>query len=90
MILRVSPCLETGVSSILCVFTRETGKFKGTDLTPQDFSLESSINKTHGQNKRMFLAFVSRMLTWQPEDRSTAKELLSDPWLGADFSGEYK
>ena len=88
MILRVSPRLETGVSSISCLFTREAGKLKGTDLTPQNFSLESSISKIGGQEKRMFLAFVSRMLTWRPEDRSTAKELLSDPWLAADFSGE--
>lgn len=90
MILRVSPYLETGVNSISCLFIRETGKLKGTDLTPQIFSLESSISKIDGQDKRMFLAFVSRMLTWQPEDRSTAKELLSDPWLRADFPGENK
>lgn len=88
MILTVSPYLTTGVNSILCIFTHDAGKLKGTDLTPQNFSLESSIIKIGGQDKRMFLAFVSRMLKWQPEDRSTAKELLSDPWLAADFSGE--
>ncbi|KAI4212365.1 MAG: hypothetical protein LQ351_004935 [Letrouitia transgressa] len=72
------------------MFYDPEGKLKGTDLTPQIFSLESSISKIDGQDKRMFLAFVSRMLTWQPEDRSTAKELLSDPWLRADFPGENK
>ncbi|KAL9607746.1 MAG: hypothetical protein Q9167_007367 [Letrouitia subvulpina] len=72
------------------MFYGPKGKLKGTDLTPQTFSLESSISKIDGQDKRMFLAFVSRMLTWQPEDRSTAKELLSDPWLRADFPGENK
>ena len=76
--------------SYLMFIHTETGKLKGTDLTPQSFSLESSISKIDGQDKRMFLAFVSRMLTWKPEDRSTAKELLSDPWLGADFPGENK
>ena len=83
MILRVSPCLETGVNSISRLFTRETGRLKGVDLTPQTFSLESSMSKIDGQDKRMFLAFVSGMLRWQPEDRSTAKELLKDPWLRA-------
>ena len=88
MILKVSPCPEAGVHCISCLCTRETGKLKGTDLTPQAFTLESSVSTIDGQDKRMFLAFVSRMLTWQPQDRSTAKELLSDPWLRADFPGE--
>lgn len=33
----------------------------------------------------MFLDFVQKMLKWQPEKRSTAKELLQDPWLYAEF-----
>ncbi|KAL9019501.1 MAG: hypothetical protein Q9185_003201 [Variospora sp. 1 TL-2023] len=70
------------------MFYDPEGKLVGTDLTPQTFTLESSVSKIDGQDKRMFLAFVSRMLTWKPEDRSTAKELLSDPWLRADFPGK--
>ena len=85
MILRVSPCLETGVNSISSLLTRETGKLKGTGLIPQNFSLESSISKIEGQDKSMFVEFVSRMLTWRPENRSTAEELLNHPWLRADF-----
>lgn len=88
MILRVSSCLKLGVNSISCLLMRETGNLKGTDLIPLNFSLESSISKIDGQDKKMFLAFVRRMLTWQPRDRSTAKELLSDPWLRADFPEE--
>ncbi|KAK3301837.1 kinase domain protein [Chaetomium strumarium] len=34
-----------------------------------------------GRNKAMFLDFVRGMLTWRPEDRKTARELLDDPWL---------
>lgn len=90
MILRVSPCSETGLNSILCLFIRETGKLKGPNLTPQSFSLQNSISKIGGEDKRMFLKFVNRMLTWQPEDRSTAKDLLGDPWLRAEFPGESK
>ncbi len=29
----------------------------------------------------MFLEFVRGMLTWRPEARKTAAELLKDPWL---------
>ena len=66
-------------------FTRDTGNPKGSDATPHNFSFESSISKIGGEDKRMFLEFVSRMLKWRPEDRSTAKDLLNDPWLRAVF-----
>lgn len=33
----------------------------------------------------MFINFVKRMLKWNPAERSTAKELLQDPWLYAEF-----
>jgi hypothetical protein len=33
----------------------------------------------------MFIQFVKRMIKWRPEERSTAKELLQDPWLYTDF-----
>ncbi len=29
----------------------------------------------------MFLDFVGGMLTWRPEDRKTAAQLLEHPWL---------
>ena len=32
-----------------------------------------------GDQKRMFIDFVKRMIKWRPEERSTAKELLQDP-----------
>lgn len=28
-----------------------------------------------------FVDFISRMLCWRPEDRATAEDLLSHPWL---------
>ncbi|PLN83937.1 hypothetical protein BDW42DRAFT_163884 [Aspergillus taichungensis] len=28
-----------------------------------------------------FVDFISRMLCWRPEDRATAENLLSHPWL---------
>jgi serine/threonine-protein kinase SRPK3 len=34
-----------------------------------------------GQERALFIKFAQRMLTWLPEKRATAKELLDDPWL---------
>lgn len=34
-----------------------------------------------GGDKRMFIEFVKRMTKWNPDERSTAKELRRDPWL---------
>lgn len=56
-------------------------KLKNPDIVRQDFNLENSITKIDGENKKMFLKFVDRMLQWDPEERSTAGELLDDPWL---------
>ena len=67
------------------LFTRDTGNLKGPDATAHNFSFKNSVSKIGGEDKRMFLEFVSRMLKWQPEDRSTAKDLLNDPWLRAEF-----
>jgi serine/threonine-protein kinase SRPK3 len=59
----------------------EVGKLDPAVEIPRNFTFENSISKLDGEEKRMFLAFVKRMLTWQPEYRSTAKDLLDDPWL---------
>lgn len=39
-------------------------------------ALESRLENNSG-----FLRFIRRALTWMPEERATAKELLEDPWL---------
>ncbi|RVX73463.1 hypothetical protein B0A52_03105 [Exophiala mesophila] len=49
--------------------------------TRRNLSLADTITVMDGEDKRKFLKFVGRMLTWLPEDRATAKDLLSDPWL---------
>ncbi|KAL4899207.1 kinase-like domain-containing protein [Aspergillus multicolor] len=50
---------------------------------PKGCSLETSEDYLDGENKELFLQFVRRMLQWRPEDRKTAKDLLSDPWLNS-------
>lgn len=35
----------------------------------------------HDEDMPQFVDFISRMLRWRPEDRSTAEDLISHPWL---------
>lgn len=37
----------------------------------------------------MFIEFVKRMIKWRPEERSTARELLQDPWLFTEFEEDW-
>jgi len=57
------------------------GEFIHKDLIPTGVSLEGSVSSLIGDDKRLFLNFVRKMLQWLPEHRKTAKELLEDPWL---------
>ncbi|OJJ45147.1 hypothetical protein ASPZODRAFT_2111073 [Penicilliopsis zonata CBS 506.65] len=57
------------------------GRFKFPDLIPECRGMEDSLTSLEGQDKRMFLDFVSRMVQWRPADRSKPEELLLDPWL---------
>jgi serine/threonine protein kinase len=37
-----------------------------------------------GDNKRLFMEFLRKMLQWEPEKRPTALEQLEDEWLNSD------
>jgi len=50
-------------------------------LIPRDLRIAETVTLFQGAEKQQFLDFVSRMLQWQPEKRSTAKDLLEDPFL---------
>lgn len=58
------------------------------ELIPSDVNLADSITSLEGEDKRLFLEFVSKMLQWLPEDRKTARELLQDTWLRRDPSSK--
>jgi hypothetical protein len=47
---------------------------------PKD-RLENSEENLEGEDKASFLQFVKRLVTWRPEERCSAKELLDDAWL---------
>ncbi|KAF2765741.1 non-specific serine/threonine protein kinase [Teratosphaeria nubilosa] len=65
----------------LSKFYDANGCLREADRVPRSLTLESTIRNISGEEKEMFLRFVRRMLKWKPEERSTAKELLDDPWL---------
>lgn len=56
------------------------GILEGTDYR----SLEEEEHVLEGEEKEKFLAFMRRILQWKPEDRPTAQELLTDPWMALE------
>lgn len=60
------------------------GEWKGLAPIPWSRTLEEL--ETRLDDNRDFLRFVLRALTWLPENRPTAKELLKDPWLTGERS----
>ncbi|KAF8803221.1 kinase-like protein, partial [Phlegmacium glaucopus] len=58
----------------------ENGNWRGAAEVPKG-TLEDAENRLRGEEKALFLSFVKKMLKWKPEERSSAKELLDDPWL---------
>lgn len=61
----------------------ELGRFVHDDLIPHARKLEDEVPECILEEKQVntFLTFMRRMLCWVPEERATAAELLSDPWL---------
>ncbi|PLN79814.1 protein kinase-like protein [Aspergillus taichungensis] len=57
------------------------GILNGPTVEKANFNFEMLLERVRGEDKRMFIQFVRRMLKWCPEERSTAGELLQDPWL---------
>ncbi|RDW63050.1 Protein kinase protein [Aspergillus mulundensis] len=58
------------------------GEFRFPSLVPpEDFNLASLTPFLDGEDKRLFLGFVGKMLRWEPGERATAAQLYNDPWL---------
>ncbi|RKL46447.1 hypothetical protein BFJ70_g2936 [Fusarium oxysporum] len=68
------------------IFYKPDGELKDPDRIPCDFNFENTINCMSGEEKLRFIQSIRRMVKWSPEERSTARELLEDPWLHEDFS----
>ncbi|KAB8256812.1 kinase-like domain-containing protein [Aspergillus pseudonomiae] len=61
-------------------FFDDEGNWKGVVQIPS-MSLEDLEGNLEGSQRKLFLQFMRKMLRWRPEERESAKELLSDPWL---------
>lgn len=72
--------LQRSNTNIPAAYFDRHGYWKGASEISSD-SLEDSEENLRGENKAQFLRFVWKMLRWRPEERSSAKELLEDPWL---------
>ncbi|XRM38263.1 hypothetical protein ABZX51_001696 [Aspergillus tubingensis] len=60
-------------------FWDSDGKWLGLAPIPHDRTMERLESRL--SDKSGFLQFLRKTLTWLPEERATAKELLQDPWL---------
>ncbi|DAA74419.1 TPA_exp: putative Protein kinase [Trichophyton benhamiae CBS 112371] len=60
-------------------FWGEKGEWLELAPIPEGRTLEFVENRL--ENNEKFLKFIRRALTWMPEERPTAKELMQDPWL---------
>ncbi|GLA00531.1 hypothetical protein AnigIFM60653_009280 [Aspergillus niger] len=63
------------------------GTFKFPELIPsEEFNFSNMTPFLQGEDQRLFIDFVRKMLQWEPERRSCAKELYNDPWLNYNTS----
>ncbi|KAB8275936.1 kinase-like domain-containing protein [Aspergillus minisclerotigenes] len=75
-----SPREMLGKSKYANNFFDTSGKWKGLAEIPSK-TLKNVEGNLHEEHQANFLQFMRRMLRWRQEERPSAKELLSDPWL---------
>ncbi len=57
------------------------GDFCAGISLPDRTSLEERETTLDGEDRACFLRLMRKMLQWEPEKRSSAKELVEDEWL---------
>ena len=60
------------------------GEFLHFDAVQSLRSLHDRATFVNGEEKVLFVDFLKKMLTWNPEQRLSAADLLSHPWLEVD------
>ncbi|KAK2761528.1 hypothetical protein FQN53_007676 [Emmonsiellopsis sp. PD_33] len=61
------------------LFDEQGGYLHGSLIAAR--SLEDEVTALNGQEKHDFVAFMGRMLEWNPENRASAQELITHPFL---------
>ncbi|KAH8424753.1 uncharacterized protein LDX57_002496 [Aspergillus melleus] len=61
-------------------FFNAEDKFQHNELIPHR-SLEDTVSFLEEKDREAFLSFARQMLTWHPEKRKTARELMNHPFL---------
>lgn len=75
-------CFSAQVLSLLgMVKLTGVGNWVSHVPIPSSMSLDQFSETLEEDDERLFLAFLRKMLTWDPKDRASAIDLLSDPWL---------
>ncbi|KAJ5129881.1 uncharacterized protein N7515_005920 [Penicillium bovifimosum] len=62
-------------------FFSQKGDLLAGELVGEHIPLEQRETSLEGEDKEMFLRLVRKMLQWEPEKRSSAKELEQDEWI---------
>ncbi|KAG6041654.1 hypothetical protein E4U41_003092 [Claviceps citrina] len=70
------------------MFYKPDGSLKHREPFPGELKFENTVTKISGQEKTRFLEFVSKMVKWDPSERSTARDLLRDRWLYDDCTSD--
>ena len=63
-----------------------TGELERHSRLPDAIEFENSVSTIRDGERERFLQFAQRMIRWDPRERSTAQELLQDPWLHSYFA----
>lgn len=50
-------------------------------------NLEDELTILEGEDKRLFLDFIRKTLTWDPNKRASLAQLLNDPWIDGYTDG---
>ncbi|GAB1320439.1 hypothetical protein MFIFM68171_10649 [Madurella fahalii] len=62
-------------------FFSDGGTFSGGIPLPAQIPLEERETSLEGEQKERFLRLMRKMLQWEPEKRSSARELVEDEWI---------
>ena len=79
--------LKRGAKSYL--YFDSQGEFKYPEYVLKDLDWDASVSRLRGEEKDLFIDFAKKMITWVPEDRWTAKQLLEHPFLTKERDPNY-